>query len=242
MVLNEYENLFSNQLNSINFIKPLNDLKENILFINNKDSFVYNIVNYICQLAPNSNIMIEDNDIPLDYIEKKKINRLFISPGPGHPKHDTNNVIPIIKKYYTQIPILGICLGHQAIAEAFGELELELELEKTHKNNKSKLNPDFEFVGKAKVGPMHGKLSKTFHNAQGLFKDIPNPIDVVRYHSLAIKGDHLPSSLKITAMAEDGTIMAVHHKSYKVFGVQFHPESIMSVPFGILIIKNFLLI
>ena len=93
----------------------------NILVINNYDSFIYNLVNYICQLKPDSNIIVEDNNIPVDKVKSLNVDKIIISPGPGHPKYDTGTVIPIIKEFYTKIPILGICLGHQAIVEAFGE-------------------------------------------------------------------------------------------------------------------------
>ncbi len=194
----------------------------NILFINNYDSFVYNLVNYICQLAPKANIIVEDNNFAPEKIKDSFIDKIIISPGPGHPKYDTGKVIPIIKEFFDKIPILGVCLGHQAIIEAFGE------------------NKNIEYVGRAKVGPMHGKQSKIFHDQESIFKDIPNPLEVIRYHSLAAKGDILPQELKITATADDGIIMAVRHKQYPVEGVQFHPESIKMKPYGMEILKNFL--
>jgi len=194
----------------------------NILFINNYDSFVYNLVNYICQLQPDSNIIVEDYNISVDKVKSINPNKIIISPGPGHPKYETGNVIPIIKEFYTKIPILGICLGHQTIIEAFGE------------------DPDKEYVGRSKVGPMHGKQSKIFHDQETIFKDIPNPLMVIRYHSLAAKSDLLPQELKITATADDGTIMGVRHKQYQVEGVQFHPESIRMKPYGMKLLENFL--
>ena len=194
----------------------------NILFINNYDSFAYNLVNYICQLQPDSNIIVEDYNIPVDKVNNLNPDKIIISPGPGHPKYETGNVIPIIKEFYMKIPILGICLGHQTIIEAFGE------------------DTDKEYVGRAKVGPMHGKQSKIFHDQETIFKDIPNPLQVIRYHSLAAKGNILPHSLKISATADDGTIMAVRHKEYPVEGVQFHPESIRMKPHGMQILKNFI--
>ena len=194
----------------------------NILFINNYDSFVYNLVNYICQLEPDSNIIVEDNNKPIGYIENLKADKIIISPGPGHPKYDTGTVIPIIKKFYSKIPILGICLGHQTIVEAFGK------------------NPNIEYIGRAKIGPMHGKTSKIFHDQETVFRTIPNPLMGIRYHSLAAKPDLLPEDLKISATADDGTIMAVRHKDYPIEGVQFHPESIRMKPYGIQILKNFL--
>jgi len=183
---------------------------------------VYNLVNYFCQLAPDSNIIVEDNHIAVDKIKNRQIDKIIISPGPGHPKYDTDTVIPIIKEYYSKIPILGICLGHQTIVEAFGEDE------------------NIEYVGRAKVGPMHGKQSKIFHDQDSIFQNIPNPLEVIRYHSLAAKGGILPQKLKISATADDGTIMAVRHKDYPVEGIQFHPESIRMKPYGMKILKNFL--
>jgi len=194
----------------------------NILFINNYDSFVYNLVNYICQLLPDSNIIVEDYNISIDKVKSINPNKIFISPGPGHPKYETGSVIPIIKKFYTKIPILGICLGHQTIIEAFGE------------------DPDKTYVGRSKVGPMHGKQSKIFHDQETIFKDIPNPLMVIRYHSLAAKSDLLPQELKITATADDGTIMGVRHKKYQIEGVQFHPESIRMKTYGMKLLENFL--
>ncbi len=194
----------------------------NILFINNYDSFAYNLVNYLCQLEPDSNIIVEDYNISIEKVISLKPDKIIISPGPGHPKYETGNVIPIIKDFYTKVPILGICLGHQSIIEAFGE------------------DSEIEYVGRAKVGPMHGKQSKIFHDQETIFKGIPNPLQVIRYHSLAAKGDILPQDLKISATADDGTIMAIRHKQYPVEGVQFHPESIRMKPHGMQILKNFL--
>lgn len=194
----------------------------NILFINNYDSFAYNLVDYLCQLEPEAKIIVEDNNFALEKIKEYNIEKIVISPGPGHPKYETGNVIPMIKNYYKKLPILGICLGHQAIIEAFGE------------------DTNLEYVGRAKVGPKHGKISKIFHDQETIFEKLPNPMMVVRYHSLAAKSDILPQDLKISATADDGTIMAVRHKTYPVEGVQFHPESIKMKPNGIQILKNFL--
>lgn len=194
----------------------------NILFINNYDSFVYNLVNYFCQLEPEANIIVEDNNIPLDKVIDLYVDKIIISPGPGHPKYDTGTVIPIIREFYSKVPILGICLGHQCIVEALGE------------------NISEEYVERAKVGPMHGKISKVFHDQETIFNGIPNPLMAIRYHSLAAKSDLLPRDLKITATADDGTIMAIRHKEFPVEGVQFHPESIRMKPHGMIILKNFL--
>lgn len=195
--------------------------KPKILFINNYDSFVYNLVNYICQVGE-STVKVVPNNITVEEIDKFAPDKIIISPGPGHPKYETGNVIDIIHNYKSKIPMLGVCLGHQAICEAFGEKE------------------DLEYVGRARVGPMHGKMSRIFHHSENIFENVPNPVKVVRYHSLAAKADLLSLDLKIAAMADDGTIMAVEHKEYNIFGVQFHPESIMMQPHGIEMIKNFL--
>lgn len=196
----------------------------NILFINNYDSFVYNLVNYFSQLLPDSKLIIENNKISIEKIKQLAIDRIIISPGPGHPKYDTNNLIPIIKEFYSEIPILGICLGHQAIASAFGEME----------------NSEKEYVGRAKVGPMHGKPSKIFHDQESIFKDLPNPLIGMRYHSLSVKAEILPQDLKISATADDGTIMGIRHNKFPIEGVQFHPESIKMKPHGIKILQNFI--
>ncbi len=194
---------------------------QKVLFINNQDSFVYNLVNYICTVSE-AKVKVVPNTISMNDVHAYDPDKIFISPGPGHPKYETGNVIPIIMKFAPDMPILGVCLGHQAICEAFGDDQAT------------------EFVGRAHVGPRHGKMSRIFHDNEGIFISIPNPCSVVRYHSLAAKADILPQDLKITAMADDGTIMAVKHKKYDTHGVQFHPESIMMRPNGIHIIANFL--
>lgn len=193
-----------------------------ILFVNNQDSFVYNLVDYVCQLRPDAQVVVVDNQVDLKWITNKKFEKILISPGPGHPKYDTGNVIPLIQKFAGKIPILGVCLGHQAICEAFGE------------------DQTFEYVSRARVGPVHGKTSKVFHDGESIFQGLPNPCEVVRYHSLAAKADYLSAALKITAMADDGTIMGVRHREYPVEGVQFHPESIVMRPYGMEILRNFL--
>ncbi|MHA1369228.1 MAG: anthranilate synthase component II [Promethearchaeota archaeon] len=208
-------------MKKLDFKLPFVSGKQQVLFINNQDSFVYNLVNYICSCSE-AKVKVVPNDISIKKVEEFKPDKIFISPGPGHPKYDTGNVISIIKRYYSKIPIFGVCLGHQAICEAFGD------------------DPDVEYVGKAKVGPKHGKISEIFHDGKGIFDGIPNPCSVVRYHSFAVKADLLPINLKIIAMADDGTIMGIKHRDHDTIGVQFHPESIMMKPYGIRILANFL--
>nr|MDO8111856.1 aminodeoxychorismate/anthranilate synthase component II [Candidatus Sigynarchaeota archaeon] len=195
--------------------------KQKVLFINNQDSFVYNLVNYICTTSE-AKVKVVPNTITLAEVNAFEPDKIFISPGPGHPKYETGSVIPIIREFSPKMPIFGVCLGHQAICEAFGKDE------KT------------EYVGRANVGPKHGKMSRIFHDGESIFKDIPNPISVVRYHSLAAKADLLARELKITSMADDGTIMGVRHVKYETHGVQFHPESIVMRPHGMRMIANFL--
>ena len=200
---------------------PFINGEQKILFIDNQDSFIYNLVNYICMIS-DADVRIVSNSISFDEIELFNPDKIIISPGPGHPKYDTGNIIPIIREFGEKIPILGVCLGHQAITEAYGE------------------NKEEEYVGRSKIGPMHGKMSKMFHDGENIFSNIQNPCSVIRYHSLATKADKLPGNLKIIGMADDGTIMAIRHKKFLIFGVQFHPESIMMKPNGILILANFL--
>ena len=194
---------------------------QKILFVDNQDSFVYNLVNAICTLSE-AEVEIVPNTISFEEVEQFSPTKILISPGPGHPKYETGNVVPLIQEYGPKVPILGVCLGHQAICEAFGE------------------DQALEYVGRAKCGPRHGKLSQIFHNGEDLFKGVPNPCTVVRYHSLAARPEIFPDDLKITAMADDGTIMGVKHRKYPVFGVQFHPESIVMRVSGMHMIANFL--
>jgi anthranilate synthase/aminodeoxychorismate synthase-like glutamine amidotransferase len=195
--------------------------RQRVLFVNNFDSFVYNLVSYICT-ASEAKVKVVANTITPAEVRAFAPDKIFISPGPGHPKYETANVIPIIQHFAPEVPIFGVCLGHQAICEAFG------------------VDQKKEYVGRANVGPRHGKMSRIFHDGEALFKNIPNPVSVVRYHSLAAKADILPKDLRITAMADDGTIMAVRHARHETHGVQFHPESIMMRPHGMVMIANFL--
>ena len=190
------------------------------LVIDNYDSFTYNLVQYLGELAVDHEITRElivkrNDEITLDEIIKINPDGILLSPGPGNP--DQSGIcLPILKNISRDIPTLGVCLGHQALAQAFG--------------------------GKVIVAKelMHGKTSKIFHNKKGLFKDIENPFLATRYHSLIVEGDSLPSCFEITATLEDSTIMAICHKDYQhLHGVQFHPESVLT-QFGHKLISNFL--
>ncbi|MCK9573018.1 MAG: aminodeoxychorismate/anthranilate synthase component II [Candidatus Omnitrophica bacterium] len=184
-----------------------------VLVIDNYDSFTYNLVQYIEELG--SRVIVYRNDkITLDKLKKIKIDRIVISPGPGTPK-DSGISCDVIKEFYTKFPVLGVCLGHQCIGYVFG--------------------------GKIKRAPciMHGKTSLIYHTQKGIFKGVKNPFSATRYHSLIIDKKTLPDNLAVTARTNDATIMGIQDKKYPLFGVQFHPESILTSE-GKKILKNFL--
>lgn len=182
-----------------------------IILIDNYDSFTYNLYQYIGEF--DSDIKVYRNDeITSKEIFNINPDRVVISPGPKTPT-EAGNCINIIKDISDKIPILGVCLGHQAIAQAFGG----------HVINALKL--------------CHGKYSMMKHNEKGLFKGLPNPMKIARYHSLSVDLKTIPDCLEVTAYADD-EIMALKHKKYNIFGLQFHPESIYT-PEGIRIIKHF---
>ena len=184
-----------------------------ILMIDNYDSFTYNLVQYLGLLG--SEVEVHRNDkITLDEIETMKPERIVISPGPGTPQ-TAGITISMIERFHPKVPILGVCLGHQAIGAAFGGRVLHA----------------------ARI--MHGKTSEISHDSKGVFRDLPDPITATRYHSLAVERESLPSCLEVSAEAEDGEIMGLRHREYPVEGIQFHPESILTKE-GINILRNFL--
>ncbi len=185
-----------------------------ILLLDNYDSFSYNLYQLIG--AVDSDIRVARNDmISVGEIQSISPERIFISPGPGKPS-DAGICIEVIKQFYNSIPILGICLGHQAIYETFGGVV----------SYASRL--------------MHGKASEiTVDVGNELFKGLPPAIQAARYHSLAAEKDRVPEALRVIAWTEDGEIMGICHNDYPVYGVQFHPESILT-PEGKKIIQNFL--
>jgi anthranilate synthase component 2 len=184
-----------------------------LLMIDNYDSFTYNLVQYFGELGEDVRTFRND-EITLDEIAAMKPDRICISPGPCTP-HEAGVSVPVLQRFGAEIPILGVCLGHQSIGAAFGGK-----------------------VVRAKQ-VMHGKTSLIAHTGVGVFKDLPSPYTVIRYHSLAIERDSLPDCLEVTAWTDDGEIMGVRHKELKVDGVQFHPESILS-EHGHALLKNFL--
>jgi anthranilate synthase component 2 len=184
-----------------------------LLMIDNYDSFTYNLVQYFGELGEDVRTFRND-EITLEEIAAMKPDRVCISPGPRTP-HEAGVSVPLLQRFAGQMPILGVCLGHQSIGEAFGGK-----------------------VVRAKQ-VMHGKTSLIAHTGVGVFTDIPSPYTVIRYHSLAIERASLPACLEVTAWTDDGEIMGVRHKEFSIQGVQFHPESILS-EHGHALLKNFL--
>lgn len=183
------------------------------LLIDNYDSFTYNLVHYFGELG--ADIVVHRNDV-LSADEAMALNPqgIILSPGPCDPDQ-AGICLELIEKAAGKLPIFGVCLGHQSIGQAFGAKVVRA--------------PD----------PMHGKVSPITHTGQGVFADIPSPLDVTRYHSLTIDPATVPDCLEVTSQTEDGVIMGVQHKELPIHGVQFHPESIAS-EHGHKLLKNFL--
>jgi len=184
-----------------------------LLMLDNYDSFTYNLVQYLGELGQDLKVYRNDK-ITIGEIEALKPERIVISPGPCTPK-EAGISIDVIKHFAGKVPVLGVCLGHQSIGEAFG--------------------------GDVIRAPylMHGKTSMIHHDNMTIFQGLPNPFEATRYHSLIIKRETLPPVLEISAWTDDGIIMGVRHKQFKVEGVQFHPESILTGA-GKDLLKNFL--
>ena len=184
-----------------------------LLMIDNYDSFTYNLVQYLGELGEEVRVARND-EITLEEIEALAPERIVISPGPCTPK-EAGISVPLIRRFAGRIPILGVCLGHQAIGEAFGGTIVHAQQ------------------------LMHGKTSLIHHKGEGVFRDLPDPFTAIRYHSLAIERESKPEVLDVTAWTDDGEIMGVRHKTLSVEGVQFHPESILT-EHGHALLKNFL--
>jgi anthranilate synthase/aminodeoxychorismate synthase-like glutamine amidotransferase len=184
-----------------------------LLMIDNYDSFTYNLVQYLGELGQDVNVYRNDT-ITLDQIEAWQPERIVISPGPCTPS-EAGISVALIQRFGGAIPILGVCLGHQAIGQAFGG----------------------RIVRAQRV--MHGKMSTITHDGKGVFAGLANPLTATRYHSLAIEPASLPTCLEVTARSEDGEIMGVRHREYAVEGVQFHPEAILT-EYGHALLANFL--
>ena len=184
-----------------------------ILIIDNYDSFTYNLVQYIGSLDYHVKV-VKNDEISIDDIAVINPDKIVISPGPGKPEN-AGISIDVIKKYYNKVPILGICLGHQAITIAFGG----------------------DVINSNEIS--HGKVVKIFHKKSKIFNNIPSEFMAPRYHSLMIDEKSLSKNIRIIAKTDNGIIMGVEHKNSKLFGLQFHPESI-ETKYGIKMIKNFL--
>lgn len=184
-----------------------------LLMIDNYDSFTYNLVQYFGELGEDVRTYRND-EITIEAIEQLNPSRICISPGPCTP-HEAGISVPVLKHFAGKLPILGVCLGHQSIGAAFGGKVIRAQQ------------------------VMHGKTSPIAHTGAGVFKNLPSPYTIIRYHSLAIARDSLPDCLEVTAWTDDGEIMGVRHKQFQIEGVQFHPESILS-EHGHALLQNFL--
>ncbi len=184
-----------------------------LLIIDNYDSFTYNLVQYLGELGQEMEVYRNDK-IGIEEIEYMSPERIVISPGPCTPK-EAGISVELIQAFAGKIPILGVCLGHQSIAEAFGG----------------------DVVRNYRL--MHGKTSMIRHDGKTIFVGLPNPFEATRYHSLIVKRETLPDCLEISAETDEGEIMGIRHKTYKVEGVQFHPESILTTV-GKDLLRNFI--
>jgi anthranilate synthase component II len=184
-----------------------------LLMIDNYDSFTYNLYQYLCELGEEVEVYRNDK-IGLEDIDAMAPERIVISPGPGTPA-EAGISVETVRRFADKVPLLGVCLGHQCIGEAFGGV--------------------VSGAGEIK----HGKMSQVTHDGKGVFEGLPNPFAAVRYHSLAIVPETLPDVLEVTARSESGVIMGVRHRELPLEGVQFHPESILTKP-GKQLLQNFL--
>jgi anthranilate synthase/aminodeoxychorismate synthase-like glutamine amidotransferase len=184
-----------------------------VLVIDNYDSFTFNLVQYLGELG--ADLVVRRNDrATVDELAALGAERVVISPGPGHPS-DAGIVVEAIRSFGPRTPVLGVCLGHQAIGLAFGGRIVRAPL------------------------PVHGKTSRVEHDGAGVFAGVASPFDAARYHSLVVSADGWPAALAVTARTPDGIVMGLRHREWPIHGVQFHPESILTGP-GRQILRNFL--
>ncbi len=189
--------------------------KQKILLLDNFDSFTYNLYQALSKLGCDVDV-VRNNALTLSQIKERGYGKIVISPGPGSPEipEDFGVCREVILELGKEIPVLGVCLGHQGIASAFGGKIIRAPM------------------------PMHGKTSMVSHDGKGIFAGISKPVSVMRYHSLAAEEKSFPPCLEVTARSDDGVIMGLKHRQFPIFGVQFHPESIMT-PEGEKLLKNF---
>ncbi|HEX6288493.1 MAG TPA: aminodeoxychorismate/anthranilate synthase component II [Herpetosiphonaceae bacterium] len=185
----------------------------NILLLDNYDSFTYNLFQYLSELGATVEV-VRNDEIEVDEIRQRAPDKIVISPGPCTPA-EAGISIPLIRELGVEIPILGVCLGHQAIGAAFGGRVIRA--------------PE----------PVHGKLSAIHHRSQGVFQSLPSPFEATRYHSLIVERASLPSTLEVTAETADGLIMGLRHRDLPIEGIQFHPES-YTTQYGKELLRNFL--
>ena len=183
-----------------------------ILVVDHYDSFTYNLVQLVESLGHPTQVVKSDAE-PAEALVERRPDAVILSPGPGRPE-DAGVFIDLLRILPSETPVLGVCLGHQALGLALGGA-----------------------VDRAE--PVHGKASLVFHEGKGILADLPNPFEAARYHSLVVLRDHLPEELELTAWSDDGLVMATQHREIPRFGVQFHPESILT-PDGPKIVRNFL--
>ena len=187
--------------------------KQKILMVDNYDSFTYNLVQYLGELG--QELIVHRNDkITLEQVKRLKPDKIVISPGPGSPK-DAGISREIIRELGPKVPLLGVCLGHQCIGSVYGGV-----VERNYRL-------------------MHGKTSPIRHDGKGVFRGLPNPFEATRYHSLVVRRTGFPKELEITADTKEKEIMGLRHRSFPIFGVQFHPESILTKS-GMQLLRNFL--
>jgi anthranilate synthase/aminodeoxychorismate synthase-like glutamine amidotransferase len=184
-----------------------------VLLIDNYDSFTYNLYQYLCELGADVDVRRND-ELTLDEIAADPPDRIVISPGPGDPD-DAGISVAVVRRFGPEIPLLGVCLGHQCIGAAFGGRVVH--------------------AGELR----HGKSSLVYHDGQSVLRDLPSPFEAIRYHSLVVDRPSLPDCLHVTAQTSTGLIMGLRHESYPIHGVQFHPESIRTVV-GKDLLHNFL--
>lgn len=184
-----------------------------LLMIDNYDSFTFNIVQYLAQLGEEVKV-VRNDEISVDYIATLRPDRMVVSPGPCSPE-EAGISVAAIREYAGKIPLLGVCLGHQSIGSAFGGRVVR------------------------SVSLMHGKTSPIHHDGRELFEGLPNPFSATRYHSLVVERSSLPDCLEVTAWVDNGEIMGLRHRQLPVWGVQFHPESILTEG-GMELLQNFL--
>ena len=187
--------------------------KQRIVMIDNYDSFTYNLVQYLGEMGQEL-IVFRNDRVTLAEVKRLKPDRIVISPGPGSPK-DAGMSNEIIREMGPKVPVLGVCLGHQCIGASFG----------------GKVERNWRL--------MHGKTSLIHHDGKGIFRGLPNPFEATRYHSLVVRKEGFPAVLRVTARTKEGEVMGLQHRRHPIYGVQFHPESILTVA-GKQLLKNFL--